>query len=384
MAIRLLQNFIRHESFAGLLLMFTAFLALILDNSPYANVYEGVLRDGNLTYWVNHGLMSFFFVTVGLEIKRELLLGELNSLKKASLPLIAALGGMVVPALLFLSINILQPHLWRGWAIPIATDIAFSLGVMQLLGKRCPLPLKVFLLALATFDDLGAVIVIAAFYSSGFNSLMLAGSLVMVILLSLMNYWRVANLWLYLSIGVLLWYFTAHSGIDAAISGVVFALCIPLKAGHTTPSAQLEKTLHPFVAYGIVPLFAFANAGIPFQHLQHSDALSSLTLGITLGLLFGKPLGVLLFSKLGVALRLAHLPANVDWRQLTGVGFLCGIGFTMSLFIRELAFNGDVGHYDAITNQCRLGILSGSLLAGAIGYVWLRRSNPSSRTLLEQ
>lgn len=377
MAIRLLQNFIRHEAFAGLLLMFTAALALILDNSAYANTYESVLRDFKLTYWVNHGLMSFFFVTVGLEIKRELMVGELNSVKKASLPLIAAVGGMVIPAALFLSINAGQPHLWRGWAIPMATDIAFSLGVMQLLGKRCPLALKVFLLALATFDDLGAVIVIAVFYSSGLNSLMLSGSLAVVILLSLLNYWRIANLWLYLSLGALLWYFTAHSGVDAAISGVVFALCIPLKVGHSTPAIQLEKSLHPFVAYGIVPLFALVNAGVPFQQMHDSDVFSSLTLGIALSLLLGKPLGVLLFSKMGVALRLASLPSGVNWRQLTGVGFLCGIGFTMSLFIRELAFSSDIHHYEAITNQCRLGILSGSVLAGAIGYAWLRRGNTS-------
>lgn len=372
MATSILKRFIHHEAFAGLLLMLTALLALLLDNSPYANWYESALRDLNCTAWVNHGLMTFFFVTVGLEIKRELMVGELNSVKKASLPLIAAIGGMVLPALLFLVINAHEPQLWRGWAIPMATDIAFSLGVMQLLGKRCPLALKVFLLALATFDDLGAVIVIALCYSNDLHYFMLLLSLIMTSFLALLNYWRVKNLWCYLSIAGLLWYFTSQSGIDAAISGVVIALCIPLAVGRHTPAAQLEKTLHPLVAYGIVPLFAFVNAGVPFHAMHPTDIVSPLTMGIALGLLLGKPLGVLLFSKIGVSLRLASLPTNVNWRQLTGVGLLCGIGFTMSLFIRELAFNPSINDYHLITNQCRLGILSGSVLAGLLGYAWLR------------
>lgn len=380
MAFTHFQRFIRHEAFAGIVLMLTALAALIADNSPAYLLYQKLcatpLLQQPLSYWINHGLMTFFFVSIGLEIKRELCQGELNSMKKAALPLFAAAGGMIVPALVFLGLNTTHPLLYQGWAIPMATDIAFSLGVMQLLGKRCPLALKVFLMALATFDDLGAVLVIALFYSHHFNVLMFGLAAATVMILTVLHYKRVARLSLYGLLGALLWFFTTQSGIDAAISGIVIAFSIPLKTRHATPALKLERDLHPWVAYVVLPLFAFANAGVHFADVQLSDLTTSLTLGIALGLCCGKPIGVLAASWLGVRLRWAALPANIDWHQIIGVAILCGIGFTMSLFIGELAF---VGPGFQRHNEVRLGILLGSCCAGIGGYLWLRNACNATR-----
>jgi NhaA family Na+:H+ antiporter len=374
MAFKRIKDFIRHEAFSGLLLMATALLALIIDNSPWYLLYQRFtdlpLWQHSLQHWINHGLMTFFFITVGLEIKRELMQGELNSLKKAALPCAAALGGMIVPALMYLGINAAEPHLWHGWAIPMATDIAFSLGVMQLLGKRCPLALKVFLMALATFDDLGAVLAIAVFYSHGVNTLMLGLATLMTISLYALNLGRVKILSPYLIVGALLWFFTSQSGIDAAISGIIIAFSVPLKIHKQVPAKQLEKHLHPWVAYGILPLFSFVNAGVHLLDIEKTEVFSTLTLGIAFALLLGKPIGVLAFSWFSIKCRLATLPTQVNWQQLIGVAFLCGIGFTMSLFIGELAFVGNSLHY---AREYRLGIIAASVLAGLIGFYWLKK-----------
>ena len=372
MAIKAITRFIQHEAFAGLLLMATALLALLLDNSPWHAPFNALLHQQlwhqTVSHWINHGLMTLFFISVGLEIKRELRVGELNSLKKAALPCFAALGGMLVPIIVFFALNYSTHQHWRGWAIPIATDIAFSLGIMSLLGKRCPLALKVFLMALATFDDLGAIAVIALFYSAQLNTLMLGLTVLSIALLWLCNTYKITHLSIYLTIGAILWFLIGKSGIDPAISGIVIAFSIPLKVKSHNPAARLEKKLHPWIAYAVLPLFALANAGIHFASLNATHLESRLTLGILFGLLLGKPLGVFFFSKCAVKLRLADLPSTVNWSQLTGVGFLCGVGFTMSLLIGELAFNN--GHF---SNEYRLAVLLASISAGTIGFFWLKR-----------
>ena len=375
-----IRRFLALEAASGLLLMLAAALALLIANSPLAQTYDALLStrvsllvngeglDKPLLLWINDGLMAIFFLLVGLEIKREVLTGELSSLDKATLPLIAALGGMVVPAGVYLAFNAGSAP--DGWAIPAATDIAFALGVLSLLGSRVPVALKVFLLALAIIDDLGAILVIAFFYSGNLSilSLLLAAGATLGLLL--LNRFGVRNLTAYLLLGLFLWICVLKSGVHATLAGVVAAAFIPAgrREGEAdTPLETLEHRLHPWVAYGIMPLFAFANAGVSLAGVTFAALTQPLPLGIALGLFVGKQLGVFLFSFAAVRLRLARLPEEVSWRQLYGVALLTGIGFTMSLFIGTLAFEAP-----AAGVLVRLGVLLGSLVSAVAGYLWLR------------
>jgi NhaA family Na+:H+ antiporter len=324
--------------------------------------------DKPLLLWINDGLMAIFFLLVGLEIKREVLSGELSGWNKAALPVLAAVGGMMLPAAVYLAFNWQDaPH---GWAIPAATDIAFALGVLSLLGTRAPAALKVFLLALAIIDDLGAIVIIAFFYSGNLSllSLLLAGGATIGLLL--LNRFRVRNLTAYLLVGLFLWICVLKSGVHATLAGVVAAAFIPAdrRSGEAdAPLGILEDRLHPWVAYGIMPLFAFANAGVSLAGVTLEALLEPLPLGIALGLFVGKQAGVFLFSFAAVRLKLASLPQGVSWRQLYGVALLTGIGFTMSLFIGTLAFSDP-----AAGVPVRLGVLLGTLVSALTGYLWLR------------
>ena len=383
--------FFHHEAAAGLLLVAAASAALIVSNSPLEWLYERLLdtpvgvRAGPLALekplllWINDGLMAVFFFLIGLEIKRELLAGELSTFSQAALPAVAALGGMVVPALIYIAFNADNPVALRGWAIPSATDIAFAVGVLALLGPRIPPALKVFLLALAILDDLGAILIIAVFYTADLHwvSLLLAG-LGAAVLLAL-NRRGVTRLAPYLLTGVFIWVCVLKSGVHATLAGVVAAIAIPMSSPSTAKSTggptlleQLEESLHPWVAFAILPLFAFANAGVSLQGLSLAKLLEPMPLGIALGLLVGKPLGIFGATWLAVVSRLAPRPEGASWAQLLGVGMLGGIGFTMSLFIGMLAFTEP-----AHAAQLRLGVLSGSLLSALAGFLVLRFSAPA-------
>lgn len=375
--------------------MAAAVLAMLIANSPWASHYSAlldlplVIRLGEfglakpLLLWINDGLMAVFFFLIGMELKREVLEGHLSSLRQASLPAFAAVGGMLIPALIYVYFNRGDATALNGWAIPTATDIAFALGVLSLLGDRVPPALKAFLLSVAIFDDLGAIVVIAAFYTAELStgSLILAG--VLTSLLLLLNRLGVTRPTAYILIGIPLWIAVLKSGVHATLAGVVLAMFIPLRPRATalnpkpaSPLLELEHKLHPWVAFLVLPVFAFANAGVPILGLSLSDALHPVPLGIILGLFFGKQIGILLLSWIGIRLGLASLPEGVNWRLLHGVTLLCGIGFTMSLFIASLAFEQSQTAYFGLE---RLGILIGSLLSGVIGYLILRISLNSSR-----
>ncbi|WP_105317616.1 Na+/H+ antiporter NhaA [Thermus tenuipuniceus] len=399
---RLLEQFLQSEAKGGILLFGAAILAFLLANSPWAASYFGLrevpvgLRAGSfalekpLLLWVNDLLMAFFFLLVGLELKRELLAGELGEPRRAGLAVAAALGGMLVPALLYLLLNPSLPEA-RGWGIPMATDIAFALGVLALV-PRAPLGLKLFLTALAIVDDLGAVLVIALFYTGGLEEpyLLLAGfTLALALLLNRLGVWY---LWPFLLLGLPLWYFVLKSGLHATLAGVLLALAVPLRragrfAGATraedpeeregelealeeevgevqSPLHRLEHALHPWVAYGVLPVFAFFNAGVDLGGLQ----VGSVALGVALGLLLGKPLGILAFSWLALRLGLGALPEGTNLKSVLGVGFLAGIGFTMALFIAGLAFSGET------LDQAKVGVLGASLMAGVLGFLAVRAS----------
>src|SRR5262245_28295269 len=383
--------FFQHEAAAGLLLVTAALAALIVSNSPLEWLYERLLdtpvgvRAGPLALekplllWINDGLMAVFFFLVGLEIKRELLVGELSTFGQAALPAVAALGGMVVPALIYVAFNAGDPMALRGWAVPSATDIAFAVGVLALLGPRIPPSLKVFLLALAILDDLGAILIIAIFYTADLHwlSLLLAG-LGTAVLLAL-NRRGVTRLAPYLLTGVFIWVCVLKSGVHATLAGVVAAIAIPMSSPATGKSAggptlleQLEESLHPWVTFAILPLFAFANAGVSLQGLSLAKLLEPVPLGIALGLFLGKPIGIFGVTWLAVACRLAPRPAGASWVLLLGVGMLGRIGFSMSLFIGMLAFSEP-----AHAAQLRLGVLSGSLLSALAGFLVLRFSAPA-------
>jgi len=318
--------------------------------------------------------MALFFLLVGLELKREVLIGELNQLSKIALPGIAAIGGMLVPALIYVLINRSDPYAMQGWAIPTATDIAFALGILSLLGSRIPTSLKIFLVSLAIFDDIGAIIIIAIFYTANLSIAAIIGAAIGILLLIFMNRQGVVSKSAYIVIGLVVWVSLLKSGVHATLAGVAIALCIPLKgvdvAGKEQfPMQDMEKDLHYPVSFLILPLFAFANAGLSLAGLSVSDLVSPVSLGILLGLFIGKQVGVMLFTWLAVKLRIGKLPDDVNWMQLYGVAVICGIGFTMSLFIGSLAFE------QTIENQAmndRLGILVGSFLSAVLGYVWLR------------
>jgi NhaA family Na+:H+ antiporter len=381
---RSIREFLRLESASGILLIIATLLAMVVVNSPARPLYDLFLntpveiRVGAfelakpLLLWINDGLMAIFFFLVGLEIKREVLEGELSEPSRIVLPAIGAVGGMAIPALVYVAINQGQPDALSGWAIPAATDIAFALGILALLGPRIPSSLKLFLLTLAIIDDLGAIVIIAIFYSGDLSWISLLIAVGAILLLFILNRRGVRDIAPYLLVGVILWIAVLKSGVHATLAGVILAFFIPLRSldGQSeSPLHKLEHDLHPTVAYGILPLFAFANTGISLEGLSLSSLLSPVPLGIALGLFFGKQIGVFGFAWLAIKLRWAKLPEKVNWFGLYGVAALCGIGFTMSLFISSLAFE-HLG--SALALNDRLGILSGSLLAGLTGYFILR------------
>lgn len=382
--IRLLADFLRAESAAGILLMATATLALLVANSPLAPLYAllldtpveirvGALHIGKpLLLWVNDGLMAVFFLLVGLELKRELVEGSLSRLQAALLPAIAAIGGVLMPALVYLAVIGDNPAHLRGWAIPAATDIAFALGVLSLLGSRVPTSLKVLLTSIAIFDDIGAIAIIALFYTDqlALGALLVAATCVVV--LALLNRARVCVRSVYLAIGVVMWVAMLKSGVHATLSGVVLAMFIPMHSAdceQPSPLKSLESDLHATVAFMVLPVFAFCNAGIPLLGTSVAQWLHPVPLAIAAGLLLGKPLGIFTFSWLAIRLRLASKPQDIGWLALFGLAVLGGIGFTMSLFIGTLAF---AGNDTATLFDERIGIIAGSLLAGIFGWAILR------------
>ena len=373
--------FFKLEAASGLVLLISAIIALILSNTNFSDLYFEILNthlllgtknfglDLSVLHWINDALMAIFFFIVTLEIKREFIQGELSKPKQALLPIIGAVGGMAVPALIYVIINFETGHTLKGWAIPSATDIAFSIGVLSLLGSRVPISLKVFLVALAIIDDLGAIIIIAFFYSSELQYIYLLLMLISFIGLLLLNKFNVQKFTPFLLIGLLLWYFTHESGIHSTISGVLLATTIPHRNKEKDYSLllKLEHLLSPYVAFGIMPLFALANAGVVLKGMSFNSLLSPVPLGILCGLFFGKQIGVFLFSFIAVKLKLAEMPSNSNWVKFYGVGILTGIGFTMSLFVGNLAFADQLNNMDGV----KIGVLSGSFLSAIIGYFML-------------
>jgi NhaA family Na+:H+ antiporter len=378
-----LREFLRGEAAGGLVLMGAALLAIIVANSPLAPAYFAALKlylgPLSLLHWVNDALMAVFFLLVGLEIKREVLDGQLSSWSRRTLPGVAALGGMIVPGLIYVAFNWSDPSALRGWAIPAATDIAFALGVLSLLGSRVPVSLKIFLAALAIIDDLGAVIIIAVFYTAQLNVYALLGALVVLGVLRALNASGCDRLAPYLAFGAALWVLVLMSGVHATIAGVLLALTIPItptpgkpEADHaTSPLHRLEHALLMPVAFLVVPIFGFANAGVSFGNVTSAVLGDTLAIGVAAGLVFGKLIGVFGAVALMVRVGWAELPSNATWAQMLGVALLCGIGFTMSLFIGLLAFEDP-----AMQDRVKYGILAGSVAAGLAGYLVLRLQEP--------
>ncbi|WP_039970153.1 Na+/H+ antiporter NhaA [Vibrio halioticoli] len=381
---QMLKDFFKMESAGGVILVIAAALAMVVANSPLNEAYQGALQSYvlgmSVSHWVNDGLMALFFLLIGLEVKRELLEGALKSRETAIFPAIAAVGGMVAPALVYVLFNMGDPAALSGWAIPAATDIAFALGIMALLGNRVPVSLKVFLLALAIIDDLGVVVIIALFYSSDLSTMALAVGFAMTGLLFYLNHKKVTSLKWYALVGAILWFAVLKSGVHATLAGVVIGFAIPLKGkkGEHSPLKHLEHALHPWSAFFILPIFAFANAGVSLEGISLSTLGSTLPMGIALGLLLGKPLGIFTFSWLAVKSGVAKLPTGIDFRHIFAVSVLCGIGFTMSMFIASLAFTGANADFNT---HARLGILMGSSIAAIVGYVLLSISLPK-KTLM--
>ncbi len=378
----LLTEFIRLEASSGVILFAAAVLAMVLANTPISNKYFYIvnvsyywhLGDWNyhtsLLSTTNEALMAIFFLLVGLEIKREFYLGELNSLGKITLPAIAALGGMVVPAAIFAAFNWHDPHALRGWAIPTATDIAFALGVMALLGRRVPMSVKLFLTALAIFDDIGAIVIITVFYQAKLHWPALFAAMICLVILIMCNRVHIRKLWIYILVGIFMWVFFLQSGIHPTLAGVLLAFTIPLRENETvSPLHKLEHALHPWVAYGVLPLFSFANAGISFQGMRWSELFTPLSIGIIAGLWIGKQLGVFLATWLTIRCGLAPMLKDASWRSIYGAALLCGIGFTMSLFIGNLAFQGVDSNFAVLV---RFGVFLASILSGLCGYILLR------------
>ncbi len=375
----LFTRFFQLEAASGLLLIAAAVLALIINNSPLSYLYGGLLdvpvavQVGALNIakplllWINDGLMALFFLLIGLEVKREVVDGHLSKPSQVILPATAAVGGMVVPALIYWFINRDNPAAVAGWAIPTATDIAFALGVLALLGKRVPVSLKLFLMTLAIIDDLGAIIVIALFYSGTLSSVSLLLAAACLLVLVAMNRLGVIKLGPYMIVGLILWVCVLKSGVHATLAGVALAFCIPLRTrnAESSPLLALEHALHPWVAYAILPIFAFANAGVSLAGMTVDSFTHPVPMGITVGLLLGKTVGVFGLTWVAVKLRLAALPAGAGWGQILGVAILCGIGFTMSLFVGSLAFAPGSSEYAGMD---RMGILTGSFFAAVIGY----------------
>jgi NhaA family Na+:H+ antiporter len=373
--------FFKLEASSGLILVFSAIVALIISNSELSSLYFNILAKYlfvginnfglklTVIHWINDVLMAVFFFFVTLEIKREFIQGELSNTKQALLPIIAAVGGMLIPALFYIFINYDDSETLNGWAIPSATDIAFSLGVLSLLGSRVPLSLKVFLTALAIIDDLGAIVIIALFYSGDLSFKYLSLMLLAFIILLILNKYNIKKFLPYLVVGLFLWEFTHQSGIHATIAGVLLACTIPHRKKDKDFSLliKLEHAISPYVAFGIMPLFAFANAGVSLEGLTFGSLLNKVPLGIVLGLFVGKQLGVFVFSYISIKLKIAQMPNNSNWLNLYGVGILTGIGFTMSLFVGNLAFVENMQYMDGV----KIGVLSGSLLSTIFGYLLL-------------
>ena len=377
----LVTEFMKGEAAGGFVLMAAAAIALIVANSPLSDWYFESLHvelgGMSVLHWINDALMVVFFLLVGLEIKREMLVGQLSTWPRRMLPGIGALGGMIVPALIYVAFNRHDPAALRGWAIPTATDIAFALGVLSLLGKRVPTSIKVFLTALAIIDDLGAVVIIALFYTSELSLLYLSLAGVTLAVLIILNKSGVRRLSPYLVLGAVLWFLVLKSGVHATLAGVALALTIPLRMDHEfadPPLIRLENSLHTVVPFLIIPLFGFANAGLSFAGLTMANLVEPLTLGVGLGLLCGKIIGVFGFSSIAIGLGIARLPQNASWLQMLGVAMLCGIGFTMSLFIGLLAF----ANHPLLESEVKVGILGGSMVAGILGYAVLSMSRRRS------
>ena len=370
------RRFLQSESAGGLVLMAASAAALVIANSPLAGAYEDALHfkigGVSLLHAVNDGLMAVFFLLVGLEIKRELIAGELASWQKRILPGVAAVGGMIVPALIFVAINAGPSGAIRGWAVPAATDIAFSLAILGLLGSRAPVSLKIFLTALAILDDLGAVAIIALFYAHDLAPLMLLLAALTFVGLLALGYFGVTRLAPYLVLGVLLWFLVLNSGVHATVAGVLLAATIPLGAGgtvkNTAPLVRMENCLHLWVTFAVLPIFGFANAGVSILGVEPAAFLNPVTLGIALGLFAGKQAGV--FGAIGLAVRsgIAVLPHRATYLQAYGVSVLCGVGFTMSLFIGLLAYSGS----PVLIDDTKLGVLLGSVLSALVGWMVLR------------
>ncbi|MEL7689276.1 Na+/H+ antiporter NhaA [Citromicrobium bathyomarinum] len=374
-AARSLRDFLKQESAGGIVLMAAAAIAVLWANSPLSPAYfgmldtqvaatvggEGVKKSALL--WINDGLMALFFLLVGLEVKREVLIGQLSSWQQSSLPIFAALGGMAMPAVVFVAINLGQPGNLQGWAIPAATDIAFALGILALLGSRVPVALKALLLAVAVIDDIGAIAIIALFYTPGVDLGMLGAAAVVLVLLAGFGWMRVGSSIPYAILGVALWYFVLKSGVHATLAGVALAMCIPMTDRKGEPKLEhWEHGLHPWVAFMVVPIFALANAGVSFEGMQPAALLAPLPLGIALGLLIGKQLGIVGLAWLAVKSGIARLPQGVGWMQVWGLSLIAGIGFTMSLFIGNLAFADP-----AAINAVKLGVLAGSIISALLG-----------------
>ena len=381
--------FFKLESASGLILLIAAIIALIVSNSNFSALYFDILDkhillgtsnfglDLSILHWINDVLMAIFFFVVTLEIKREFIQGELSNPKQALLPIIGAVGGMLIPALIYIFINFENGYTLKGWAIPSATDIAFSIGVLSLLGSRIPVSLKVFLTALAIIDDLGAIIIIAFFYSSDVQYLYLLLMFVSFFSLLILNKLGVKNFIPYLIVGMVLWHFTHESGIHATISGVLLACCIPHKTKDQDYSLllKLEHLLSPYVAFGIMPIFAFANAGVNLEGITFNTILMPVPLGILLGLFIGKQVGVFVFSYVSIKLKLAEMPTNSNWVKFYAVGVLTGIGFTMSLFVGNLAFVDHMSDMDGV----KIGVLVGSTLSAVMGYFLLLISSKKNK-----
>ena len=373
--------FFQLEAASGLVLLIAAIIALIISNSSFNELYFNTLEQYlfiginnfglklSVHHWINDLLMAIFFFFVTLEIKREFIQGELSNLKKALLPIIGAVGGMLIPALFYVAINFENTETLNGWAIPSATDIAFSLGILSLLGSRVPISLKIFLTALAIIDDLGAILIIAFFYSGDLSISYLSLILISYIFLLILNKFGIKKFFPYLLIGSFMWFFTYKSGIHATIAGVLLASTIPhrLKEKDFSLLIKLEHAISPYVAFMIMPIFAFANAGVSLEGLSLSSLLLPVPLGILLGLFIGKQLGVMIFCFIAVKLGAAQMPDNSNWLSLYGVSVLTGIGFTMSLFVGNLAFVENIQYIDGV----KIGVLTGSLMSTIFGYLIL-------------
>ncbi len=379
-----IRNFLKLESASGILLILAALIALVLANSLLSDYYTALLnipvhiRVGALEIakplllWINDGLMAVFFFVIGLELKREFVEGELSDPQKIILPALGAIGGMAIPAAIYMLVNKGDPLATSGWAIPAATDIAFALGILALLGSRVPRQLKIFLVSLAIFDDIGAIVIIGLFYTSDLSTTALGSALACIVVLAFLNWRGILNSSVYILVGLIMWVAVLKSGVHATLAGVVLAAFIPMKkdpdTGHS-PLHHLEHDLHGVVSYVILPVFAFVNAGVSIQTMTLEQVLGSVPVGIALGLIVGKQIGVFGLCWLGIKLGIAKLPDKVDWLMLYGVSILCGIGFTMSLFIGSLAFEDANSPY---LYQDRIGILIGSFISAVLGYFVLR------------